>query len=100
MRIKRLIGLILVLVGVIFSIYSLYDMILASRYINAENVIILTLGCVLMLSGALFKYVNDLEKIERRLGKIEEGGGGMQKASHWRLRDLDYRLKKLEEKKY
>jgi len=58
------------------------------------NVTLLVLGCILMISGALLKYTEEIEKVEEKIEEKKE-----EKVSSWRLRDLEYRLKKIEKEK-
>jgi hypothetical protein len=94
MRLKILTGLVLVIMGLIISLYALYD--LVYHRANVENIALLILGCILMVTGAFFKYSEELEELEE---KTEKKGEGRKKISSWRLKDLEYRLRKIEKGK-
>lgn len=109
MEFRVLAGLLIVWIGILTSIFSLVNLIQRIDIINST--LLLVLGCVLMISGALLKYRVELEITERnideekkKLSKEEEeisklkkeGGEGI---SRWKIRDLEYKVKKLEEER-
>lgn len=104
MEFRVLIGLLLVGSGIFISVFSLANII---QKIDMVNSVLLILGCILMVSGALLKYRAELDIAERKIdeerkklgeeeeeiSKLKKGNDGI---SRWKLRDLEYKVKKLE----
>ncbi len=93
MKKESLLGLIFVIVGLLFSLYSVY-LIFFSYPITQESVTFLVLGPCLMILGALFRYTYEVVKVERQIEQKEA------KLSNWRVRDMEYRLRKLEREEH
>jgi len=108
MKTKLLIAIVFVGSGIILAIMSLKDIFYMG--INSFNAMLLMLSCVLMICGVLFKYVGELDEIKRVLGIDQEllkkgdeeikslRRGKGKEASGWRIRDMEQRLKELEER--
>ena len=71
--------------------YSLYRLL---NGITLDTIALLALGIMLMIVGVLFKYTEEIEKFEE--GIEHPKGGDM---SYWRMQDMEYRLKKVEDGK-
>ncbi len=85
-------GLILVAVGILIVLYSLYTLLLHG--ITMSNVALLALGIILMIIGVLFKYTEEIEQVEEKLEHPKS-----EDMSYWRMQDLEYRMKKVEGEK-
>jgi len=115
MRQRLFIAVVFVGSGIVMAIMSLRDVFYHG--VSSFSAVILMLACILMICGVLFKYRGELDEIEMILGKeerllkeerelLEEDEEEIEKlkrkkgkeASGWRIRDMEYRLKKLEKK--
>ncbi len=108
MKQKLFIAVVFVGSGVILAIMSLKDVFYSG--INSFSTVLLMLSSVLMVCGVLFKYREELDEIEEVLGiekrLLERGDreirdikrGRGKEISGWRIRDLEYRLNRLEKK--
>ena len=108
MKTNLFISIVFVGSGIILAIMSLKDVFYTG--INNFSAVLLVLSCVMMVCGVLFRYRGELDDIERVLGidqellkkgdeeiKMLRRGKGKE-ASGWRIRDIEQRLKELEER--
>jgi len=94
--------------GIVLAIMSLKDVFYTG--INSFSAVLLVLSCVMMICGVLFRYRGELDEIETvlRIEKemLEKGDkeikslrrGKGKEVSGWRIRDIEQRLKELEER--
>jgi len=108
MKQKLFVAIIFVGSGIILAIMSLKDVFYTG--ISSFSAVLLVLACILMICGVLFRYREELDDVETILGEdeelLEEKGEEIEElkwkkgkeASGWKIRDMEYRLKKLEKK--
>ncbi len=106
MEFKLLIGLLLVGLGIVVSVFSLGSLIQKNDIILSATLLIL--GCILMVLGVSFNYRVELDiakqKIDEEKRRLLEDEKEISKIknvedmaiSKWRIRDLEYKVKKLE----
>lgn len=105
MKLLRFLSILLIGIGIALTITALVNSI--RQGVNPYN-FLLPLSLILMLCGALLIYRKELDQAEReiemeeaeiqelkKMEEPEEKEGGVKK---WRLRDLDYRIRRLEKK--
>lgn len=106
MEFRNITGLLLVSIGILMSVLSLGNIIRGRDIINSA--ILLVLGCILMVLGAVLKHYVEFDAMRKRIedeekelkhetGEIRKlGGGGNGGISKWKIRDLEYKVQKLE----
>jgi len=101
MKIGPLVALAFVGCGIIIAIVALRDIL--SLGVNLSSAVLLLLSFTLMICGVLFKNREELDQIGSILGMENKEINGLKRgkgkeASGWRIRDMEERLKGLEEK--
>ena len=105
MKSKVLIVLGLTVSGILLCILSIFSLMNPGESgTDIKDFVLLILGCMLMLCGALLKYREELSETERQvrtervqLDELELKGN--HNINGWKLKDHEYRLAAIEKKK-
>ncbi|HEX54577.1 MAG: hypothetical protein DRO90_00270 [Candidatus Altiarchaeales archaeon] len=104
-HINRILDLALLIFGLLISIYSIIGILILSHE-HIHYSILLILGSILMVCSAILKVKSDLELLDTELHSVRNlhstsvKKDAVNHISNWRIRDLEYRVKRLEEKLY
>ncbi|HIE33859.1 MAG TPA: hypothetical protein EYP86_01815 [Candidatus Altiarchaeales archaeon] len=98
------VSIVLLSIGVALAFFSLLNILFQGDN-DLHYLILLILSCLLMIASAFLVTRSELISIRKKINETESvvlkaknESSRPEDIKNWRLRDLDYRVKKLEEK--